>query len=208
MALRVIGAGLGRTGTTSLKLALERLLGAPCYHMIEVREHPDHPDLWAAAYRGQLPDWGRLFDGYAACVDWPAAPFWPELAQAYPDAPILLSVRDPDSWWRSASTTIFPAMATYFAPDAPADGWTGMGVGMMTTFTSGWQDEDSAKAAFVAYNDNVRRTAPADRLLEWQPGDGWGPLCARLGVAEPDEPFPHANTAAETRAAIGLTEPE
>src|SRR5689334_21844947 len=98
MALRVIGAGLGRTGTTSLKLALERLLGAPCYHMLAVREHPEHPDLWAGAYRGELPDWERLFDGYAASVDWPAAPFWAHLAVSYPDALIVLSVRDADVW--------------------------------------------------------------------------------------------------------------
>jgi hypothetical protein len=204
MGLQVIGAGLGRTGTTSLKRALEMLLDAPCYHMLEVREHPEHPDLWAAAYRGELPDWDQLFAGYQACVDWPAAPFWPSLAERYPDALIVLSVRDPDSWWRSASTTIFPALATYFAPDAPADGWTGMGVGMMTSFTPDWRDEAAAKAAFVAYNEMVRRTAPAGRLLEWQPSDGWRPLCAQLGLPESDEPFPYLNTSAETRAELGL----
>jgi len=127
MGLRVIGAGLGRTGTTSLKAALEELLGGPCYHMFEVRERPDDPDAWGDAFEGRPPAWSTFFDPYRATVDWPAAPFWSDLSAVFPDAVILLSVRDPDSWWRSVSSTIFPALATYFAPDAPADGWTRMG---------------------------------------------------------------------------------
>ena len=91
MGLQIIGAGLGRTGTTSLKLALEELLAGRCYHMIEVRERPEDPDAWGDAYEGRSPDWTTFFDGYVATVDWPAAPFWWELAQAFPDAPILLS---------------------------------------------------------------------------------------------------------------------
>jgi sulfotransferase family protein len=206
MTLRVVGAGLGRTGTTSLKIALERLIGAPCYHMLAVRERPEDPDRWAAAYGGNPPDWREFFDGFGACVDWPAAGCWQSIAAAFPDALILLSTRDPDSWWTSAAATIFPAVATYFAPDAPADGWTAMGVAMMTSFTPDWREADAAKAAFVAHNDEVRRTAPADRLLEWQPGDGWEPLCERLGVPVPVEPFPHTNTTAEARQELGIEE--
>jgi hypothetical protein len=173
--------------------------------MVEVREHPDHAEIWASAFAGSHPDWDHLFDGYQACLDWPAVAFWQQLAAAYPDALILLTVRDPDAWWHSASRTIFPTMAaTYFAPDAPDDGWTRMAIGMMAAFSPQWQDQDGAKEAFVAHNDRVRRTAPAHRLLEWQPGDGWGPLCERLGVAEPDEPFPHVNTEAEFRARVEL----
>jgi hypothetical protein len=124
--------------------------------------------------------------------------FWQQLAERNPDALIVLTIRDPDAWWRSASRTIFPAMArAYFAPDAPDDGWTRMAVGMMAAFSPQWQDEDAAKAAFVAHNDRVRHTAPAGRLLEWQPSDGWAPLCERLRVAEPDEAFPHVNTETE-----------
>jgi hypothetical protein len=204
MGLQVIGAGLGRTGTTSLKLALEELLGGRCYHMLEVRERPGDPEAWGDAYEGQLPDWHAFFDGYEATVDWPAAPFWREMSEAFPEAPIILSVRDVDAWWRSASNTIFIAVATYFAPDAPADGWTRMGRGMMSAFTAGWQDEVAAKAAYLAYNDHVRATAPADRLVEWHPSDGWEPLCAALGLVVPQHPFPHVNTTAEARAAIGL----
>ncbi len=188
----------------SLKFALEELLGGPCYHMLEVRERPEDPDTWGRAYRGQLPDWDAFFAGYAASVDWPAAPFWQQISEAFPDAVILLSVRDADSWWTSASQTIFIAMATYFAPDAPDDGWTAMGRGMMTSFTPSWQDESAAKRAYLAYNDHVRATAPPDRLLEWHPGDGWDPICRALKLDVPDHPFPHVNTTAETRAEIGL----
>ena len=174
VALKVIGAGLGRTGTTSLKLALEELLGGRCYHMLEVRERPEDSTVWADAYEHNPPDWTSFFSDYRAVVDWPAAPFWFELSEVFPDAVILLSVRDPDSWWKSASNTIFPALATYFAPDAADDGWTRMGRGMMTSFSPGWQDESSAKAAYIAHNDHVRSTAPADRLVEWHPGDELG----------------------------------
>jgi hypothetical protein len=202
--LRVIGAGLGRTGTTSLKAALEDLLGGACYHMLEVPRRPEDPDIWADAYSGQSPEWRSFLEGYEATVDWPAAPFWQELSDAFPEAIIVLSVRDPDSWWTSASTTIFPALATYFAPNAPDDGWTRMGVGMMTRFTADWRDEDAAKAAFVAYNDAVRAAAPSDRLVEWQTSDGWEPICTALGLAVPQRPFPHLNTAADVRAELGL----
>ena len=204
MGLRIVGAGLGRTGTTSLKLALEELLGGRCYHMLEVRERPADPDAWGDAYAGSPPEWRTFFDGYQATVDWPAAPFWREISEAFPDAPIILSVRDADAWWRSASSTIFIALATYFAPDAPDDGWTRMGQGMMNSFTPGWRDEATAKAAYLAYNDHVRATAPADRLVEWSPEHGWEPICAALGLAVPDRPFPHLNTTADTRGALGL----
>jgi len=206
MGLRIIGAGLGRTGTTSLKLALEQLLGGRCYHMLEVRDRPEDADVWGDAYEGRLPNWGAFFEGFDAAVDWPSAPFWRELSEAFPDAPILLSVRDADAWWKSVSSTIFIALATYFAPDAPDDGWTRMGRGMMTGFTPDWQDEEGAKSAYLAYNDHVRATAPADRLVEWSPGDSWEPICSALGLDVPDLPFPHVNTTVETRAELGLDE--
>jgi Sulfotransferase domain len=204
VALRIIGAGLGRTGTTSLKLALEDLLGEPCYHMSEVGDRPQDPDVWGDAYEGRLPDWSTLFSGYGATVDWPAAPFWRELSVAFPEAPIVLSIRDEDTWWESASKTIFPALATYFAPDAPADGWTRMGRGMMRSLTPEWQDEAAAKAAYRAYNEDVRRTAPEHRLVEWHPEDGWEPICGALGGPVPDRPFPHANTTADAQHELGL----
>jgi hypothetical protein len=207
MALHVVGAGLGRTGTTSLKAALEVLLGEPCYHMLEVGNHPEHPAMWASGYRGSMPDWDELFTGYGSCVDWPAAGLWQPIAEAYPDSLIVLSVRDADSWWRSASTTIFKiSEQAYFGEDAEDNDWTAMMRAMLETFTPDWRDEASAKAAFEAHNDLVRRTAPPDRLLEWQASDGWEPICERLGIAVPDELFPHANTGEDFRKMVGLSE--
>ncbi|HVT64819.1 MAG TPA: sulfotransferase [Mycobacteriales bacterium] len=199
MALKVVGAGLGRTGTNSLKVALEQLLGEPCYHMLEVIPRPEHIDVWAAAYDGTPPDWEQLYAGFGASVDWPAGPFWAQIAEAFPDALILLSVRDPDAWWQSASDTIFKGMAVAIDGD-PDSAWTQMASRMVSTFSPDWRDESAAKAAFVAHNDHVRRTAPGDRLLEWRASDGWAPICERLGVPVPDEPFPHVNTTDDFRA--------
>ncbi|MBV9411364.1 MAG: sulfotransferase family protein [Acidimicrobiia bacterium] len=203
MALKVIGAGLGRTGTHSLKLAPEQLLGEPCYHMIEVFGHPDHVQLWHQAALGNPPNWDELFAGHGAAVDWPAAAFWREEAEAYPDAVILLSTRDSESWWRSCSNTIFEVFRRDDA-DMPPE-WRAMITALFTeTFTSDPLDEAAAIAAFERHNDNVRSTAPAHRLLEWQTGDGWGPICRALAVDVPDEPFPHVNSTADFRAMAGF----
>ncbi|MGR8918440.1 MAG: sulfotransferase family protein [Gammaproteobacteria bacterium] len=198
MTLRVIGAGVGRTGTASLKSALELLLGGPCYHMFEVGERPDDVAVWHAAARGEMPDWRAFFDGWSAAVDWPAAAFWPELAAAFPDAVILHSTRDAERWWESASSTIFPA--TLAADPSP---WREMIDTLFERrFTARIDERDAALAAYAAHNAHVLSAAPAERLLEWQPGDGWEPLCAALGVAVPDADFPHANTTAAFHARL------
>lgn len=190
-SLRVVGAGLGRTGTLSLKTALERLLGGACYHGSKVFTRPDHVDLWNAAADGESVDWHALFAGFAATVDWPAAAFWEEISAAFPDAVILLSTRDSvDSWYRSAYDTIFK-----YGPLADSNPVVGMFATVLNTrFTPNADDPEEAKAAYERHNAYVRATAPRDRLVEWTPGDGWGPLCAALGVPVPDEPFPHLNT--------------
>ena len=195
MALRVVGAGLGRTGTTSLKLALERLLGGRCYHMSEVFEHPEHVPLWEAAARGEGVD-PSVFDGYVATVDWPAASFWKELADANPDALVLLSTRDSaEQWFASATKTIFEALRRH-----PSEFANGV-VGRVITDAA---DPNRAKAQYEAHNAAVRAEAPPERFLEWKPSDGWAPLCAALGVDVPDEPFPATNTTAEFRSMLGL----
>jgi hypothetical protein len=188
MTLRVVGAGLGRTGTLSLKVALERLLGAPCYHMAEVFSHPEHVPVWHAAAKGEMPDWTELLRGYAAAVDWPAASFWPEMSEAFPDALVVLSVRDPESWWKSAHATIFPSSRE------ARDDWRAMIDEMFASrFTSALEDREACIAAFERHNEQVRETVPPKRLLEWRAADGWRPLCEALGVSVPDEPFPHVN---------------
>lgn len=193
MTLRVVGAGLGRTGTMSLKHALERLLGAPCYHMTELLEHPQHVGLWDEAARGGHVRWEEIFDGYAAAVDWPVASFWPELSERYPDALVILSVRDPESWWRSASDTIFATL-----DQIGTDEWRNMIRTVFgSRFTSALDDREACIAAYERHVNDVRRVVPAGRLLEWQPADGWGPLCTALDLPAPRVPFPRVNTRAE-----------
>ena len=205
--LRVIGAGLGRTGTHSLKLALEKLLGAPCYHMAEVFRRPEDIPIWHRAANGERVDWRKLFAGYAAAVDWPPAGFWTQIADVFPDAIILLSVRDADSWWKSASSTIFAMHQREPRPDDnPA--FRPMIADMFgKTFTPDFLEETAAKAAFDRHNADVRKRAPAGRLVEWRAADGWAPLCAALGVPVPDEPFPVSNTSEQVRARAGLADP-
>ena len=203
MGLKVVGAGLGRTGTNSLKLALEQLLGGRCHHMHEVFARPDVlMPLWTAALAGQ-PDWPATFAGDVATVDWPGASFWRELATEYPDSLVLLSKRSSAAeWWASANRTIF---TTLDVPGVPPEfqAW----LRTLEAFFAGvGVDPSEAETSMAAYDrhlDAVREAIPAERLVEWTTGDGWGPLCEALGVAEPDEPFPHVNTTEEFLAMVG-----
>ena len=192
MGLQVVGAGLGRTGTNSLKLALERLLNGPCYHMLEVFGHPEHVPAWVAATTSEMPDWEALFGGYRAAVDWPAAAFWPELMEAFPDALVLLSVRDADAWWKSVHATIFSAPLRAGLADSPLGAM--IGPLLAHRFTSALDDREACISAYERHNAEVRRRVPASRLLEWRPEQGWAPLCSALGVPIPSEPFPRVNT--------------
>jgi hypothetical protein len=207
MGLRVVGAGLGRTGTHSLKVAFEQLLGGPCYHMLEVLGHTDHIPVWTAAVGGDEPDWKAFLSGYVATVDWPAAAYYQQLSALFPDAIVVLSTRESSAaWWKSVSNTIFEATAR----DAPEGDELGASFRAMThamlreRFTPHWLDERAAIAAYEAHNKEVRATIPADRLVEWHPGDGWEPLCSALGVPVPAEPFPHLNSTEEFRMMLGL----
>jgi len=198
--LAVVGAGLGRTGTNSLKLALERLLGRPCYHMTEVFERQPDVAVWQAAARGEPADWRSLLDGFGATVDWPACSFWREIAHTYEDPWILLSTRSsPEIWWTSFEATIAAGLQKPVPADRPD--WAGRRAMVLdlldATFTPGWRNHDDAVAAYQRHVDEVRSTAPAGRLIEWRPDDGWEPLCSALGAAVPDEPFPHTNSTAE-----------
>jgi hypothetical protein len=205
MDLKLVGAGIGRTGTLSLKLALEQLLGAPCYHMLEVFEHPEHIAEWQRAFDGDAVDWSRVFEDYIAIVDWPGGGCWRELSAEYPEAVVLLSVRESaDAWWRSATATVFAAMQRVDPTGTNTDPWPTMVRSMMARFTPNWRDEAASKAAYERHNAEVRAEVPAHRLVEWQPGDGWDPLCRALGMAVPDTPFPHANTTDDFKAMMGL----
>lgn len=201
MEMQVVGAGVGRTGTHSLKLALEQLLGAPCHHMVEVFAHPEQVPIWTDAIEGRPVDWAALLAGYAAIVDWPGGSFWPELTATYPDALVLLSVRDPEDWYRSASNTIFQG----FLADTLDNEWmTSVKKLFHDRFSDDLDNPTAMMDAFVRHNDAVRAAIPASRLLEWSPGDGWAPICERLGVPVPKEPFPVTNTTDEFREMLGL----
>ncbi len=203
MALRVVGAGLGRTGTHSLKLALEQLLDGPCYHMVEVFGRPDDVPKWQRAIDGDPAPWEELFADWVAAVDWPAAAFWKPISDAYPDAIILLSTRSSaDAWYTSASDTIFEIMRRGGPAD---DAWNRMVTAMLRDFTPDVNDAAAAKAAYERHNADVRATAAPERLVDWHPGDGWEPICTALGVAVPDTPFPHVNTTAEFQAMMAGT---
>ncbi|MHB8440164.1 MAG: sulfotransferase family protein [Acidimicrobiales bacterium] len=200
--IKVVGAGVGRTGTHSLKIALERLLGGPCHHMIEMFGNPEQIAAWSDAIDGKPVDWAKVLENYTAIVDWPGGSFWPELSQAFPDALVLLSVRDPESWYRSASNTIFQALNV--APPELAGWMTKVKQLLAERFCDRFDDEQAMIDAFVRHNDSVRSAVPAGRLLEWRPGDGWEPICDRLGLAVPEEPFPITNTTDEFRQMSGL----
>lgn len=202
MTLRVIGAGLPRTGTNSQKLALEQLLGGRCYHFFEMFQSPTDARAWVAALDGDLSPVNQLLAGCPAAVDWPASYFWRELLEANPDASVLLSYRDsPETWWKSINSTVLPLIR--MGNDIPGgDGSVPRMTSTMAKTTFG-EDLDDAQAAMAAYERiiaEVRAEVPADKVIEWQPADGWGPICAGLGIPVPDEPFPQTNTAEQFQA--------
>jgi hypothetical protein len=201
MSLKVIGAGYGRTGTLSLKLALEQLGFGPCYHMIEVFKNPEAPAWWLEAAAGK-PDWEKIFAGYASTVDWPSATFYKELADAYPDAKVILTERDPEAWFRSTQATIF---AQDFG-DIGTNTWTQMAMTVVgDLFDRQMHDHDKLVSVFKAHNARVREVIPPERLLVYDLAQGWEPLCRFLGVAVPQTPMPKVNTTEEFQARL---EPE
>jgi hypothetical protein len=202
MTLTVIGAGFGRTGTTSLKLALERLGFGPCFHMLEFFKEPNGEALkarWAEVPHTADPDWEAVFAGYNSTVDWPSAAYWRPLAMRYPAAKVILTVRDADRWYDSASATIFAGRTSDEELAKRDDPWGRMVRTVIAEGTFGGRtgDRDHAISIFRRHNEEVRRELPAERLLVYEPGEGWEPLCRFLRVAVPDEPYPVENTSAQ-----------
>jgi hypothetical protein len=194
MTLKLIGAGLGRTGTASLKIALEQLGCGPCYHMSEVFMDANRAPLWVQAAQGRS-SWDEVLAGYVATVDYPGCSFWRELARSYPTAKVLLSIRGPEQWFESTQVTIFSAAMN-----------AGLSASPLREFfeTTVWghfgqriHDREFMIASFRRHNDDVRREIPPERLLVYDVREGWEPLCTFLGVAAPDSPFPRVNTREE-----------
>lgn len=190
MTLKVIGAGFGRTGTDSMREALNILGFGPCHHMHEVMAHDRQKALWRGLVRGDAPDFAKLLAGYMSCVDWPSVHYWDELVQLYPDAKVILTWRSAESWWASMTKTILPTVKNS-GPDAVGP-W-------MIRQTLGLDLDDKAHGIKV-YQDHVARvkaTVPAEKLLVYELGSGWEPLCAHLGVEVPEIEYPRRNNAAE-----------
>ena len=209
MTLKVVGAGFGRTGTLSLKLALERLGFGPCYHMMESVHHPEHMAPWRDAAAGRPVDWAALLKGYQAAVDWPACNYWRQQLAAFPDAKVILTERDAERWRTSIMNTIYPS-SQRARREAQQTGdalalersamvyeviWEGVFDGRM-------DDKEHVIQCYLAHNQRVKEAVPAEQLLVIAPGAGWPPLCDFLGVAQPAEPYPKVNSTDEFRARV------
>ena len=203
MSIKVIGAGFGRTGTLSLKFALEMLGFDKCYHMMEVQNNPGHAQQWVDAARGTLPDWHQLFEGYQASVDWPSCNYWREQLEAFPDAKVILSLRDGEAWYTSVMNTIWPIS------NAPRDTDESK-LAQTLAFENIWtpifgermDDKEHVIAQFEAHNMRVQEEVPADKLLVYRAGDGWEPLCNFLQVPIPDAPYPRTNSTADFKQMV------
>jgi hypothetical protein len=211
--MKIIGAGFGRTGTKSLQAALEQLGFGPCYHMTEVIEHIEHADVWMEAARGHQVDWDAFLGGYASGVDHPLCNFYVDLMEHYPDAKVLLSVRDPETWYESCRKTIHA-----ISRDAPMR-WMGHllpRMGKITTlanklvwdgtFGGRFLDKEHAIAVYNRHIEDVKQRVPEGRLLVFDVKEGWEPLCRFLGVPVPQGvPFPHLNDTAEFSKRVRIT---
>jgi len=197
MGLRVIGAGLGRTGTLSLKLALEILGLKRCCHMFELVEFYDRVPYWVQAGRGEKVDWDKAFKGFDSTVDWPAAPFFRQLADYYPEAKVVLTVRDPDEWFASAASTIAPIMIEMSLQKSLPHGE--MMSQIMNVFGGNFNSSVHCISVYKKHNEEVKRTIPPDRLLVMEVAEGWKPLCEFLRLPIPDAPFPKINNRHEFR---------
>ena len=199
MALKLIGAGFGRTGTNTQKVVLETLGLGPCYHMYEVIAHPEFISYWYDAACGVLPDWNTVFEGYSSGVDWPVCAFWRELAEFYPEGKFLLTPREEEAWFKSISKTIFE---TFRVP--ADDSGANPDLRRMTrklilenTFGGEIDDRDHVLGVYRKHNAAVLAELPADRVLVYDVKQGWEPLCEFMGVDVPTEDFPHTNTTAD-----------
>lgn len=193
--LKVIGAGFARTGTTSTKGALEDLGFGPCYTFVTLFARPEHIDRWLAAYAGQPMDWPDLFADFQATVDWPACDFYEELMGLYPDARIVLNVRDPEAWYDSVKNTIWEIhQAEVQAGRGPeTDPYSRLREVMIwqRAFGGRFLDKQHAIDVFERHIAQVKERVPQDKLLVFDVKQGWEPLCRFLDVEVPDRPFPH-----------------
>ena len=207
--MKIIGVGFGRTGTMSTWAALEHLGFKPCYHFLEVFKRPKHIQTWQAAADGEIIDWQAFFSGYKACLDYPVPAFYKQIIEAFPEAKVILNVRDPEKWYESTYETIYQGFAM---PDwllnllPPFRGMKKMGndTTWEGLFHGKFEHREYAIRIFEEHIQEVQRVIPADKLLVFQVQDGWGPLCEFLGVAQPTKKFPHINDRKTTQRVYAL----
>jgi hypothetical protein len=212
--MKLIGAGYGRAGTMSLKGALETLGVGPCLHMIDLIRDPSLPERWMPTVTGEPIDWTAVFDGFESTVDWPGCAYYQELMDAFPDAKVLLNVRDFEGWHRSMLNTVYATRKAKMTgqpmyegtePEVSPATWQVIGKTVWSDFDfDRFEDPDYARPVWEAHHDEVRAHVPAERLLEYRLGEGWEPLADFLGVPVPDEPFPHHNDSGFFRQMVGL----
>ena len=200
MSLKVIGAGFGRTGTLSLKYALEQLGFDQCYHMLEVTKHKDHRAIWRKAHAGEEIDWDSLFAGYQATVDWPSCNLWREQLDHFPDAKVILSLRSPESWYQSVMTTIYATSKAGVQSENPSarygSAWA-FDLIWNPIFDNKLDDKAHVISIFKHHNEAVMNEVPADRLLVFEAKEGWEPLCEFLEVPVPETEYPRINTTSQ-----------
>ena len=195
MTLKVIGAGFGRNGTLSLKLALEQLGFGKCYHMMECQ--PEHLNFWTEAQNGNVGDWNEVFEGFQSSVDWPSCNVWREQLAAFPDAKVVLSVRDSEAWYKSVMNTIYPhSMAARDSDDETVSRFGNWAYNLIWkgVFDGRMEDKAHAIEVYERHNQSVQDELPPEKLLVYQVGSGWEPLCAFLGVDVPETDYPKVNT--------------
>lgn len=200
MTLSIIGAGFGRTGTTSQQRALDELGLGPCYHFDEVLKNPGHDQLWLDIVNGKPIDSDAVFGDYRATVDWPGCHYWKELLAQNPEAKVLLSTRDFESWYDSATKTIYRSMIADYS-DQSRDIIKALDMSRIMiledTFQGRFEDTEFARSIYEQHHENVIRSVDPDQLLVYQVSEGWDPLCTFFDRPIPDEPFPKANTLAD-----------
>jgi hypothetical protein len=210
MALEVIGAGFGRTGTTSLKVALEHLGYVKCHHMQEVIGRPEQNEAWYSVAVNGTGNWEAIFEGFRASLDWPSCGFYKALMEHFPDAKVILTVRDPEPWFRSTRETIYELRRSMprWIKWVPRVRWT---VKMLDAvvwegvFHGRFEDAERSKQIFRDHIEDVKANVPKERLLVYDVRDGWGPLCAFLGVPAPEDvPFPHENQSQQFKRIVTM----
>jgi hypothetical protein len=207
--LKVINTGLGRTGTTSLGLALDRLGNGPCYHMFDVVGDDKRLGQWERIVcQNQTPDWHEIFDGYTSVADGPSSIYYGQIISAFPAAKFILTVRDPESWYRSTYQTLYQFAVESRRNAPPPQSLPGRLFGLVDTmiwsglFGGRFEDKQYAIDAYLRHNEQVTQVIPAEQLLVYDVTEGWAPLCGFLGVDVPATEFPRANDAQSMRRVV------